>query len=122
MERQTPPIKKEPVEEATETECSAQDKPYASMEAKLVCLGLNKGENKITLKVKGQDGEELYYKMPKNKKLGFLMRDYCCRMGFAFETIRFLNDTSRVREYHTPQELKMEDDDIIEAFFEQIGG
>ena len=59
-----------PVEECTEPECSVQDKPYASMEAKLVYLGLSNGEDQITLKVKGQDGEELHYKMPKNEKLG----------------------------------------------------
>ena len=59
MERRD--IKKEPLEE---------DELLVSIQAKLVSQGLNK-EEKITLKVQGQDGEEHYYSIAKNDKLGF---------------------------------------------------
>jgi small ubiquitin-related modifier len=38
------------------------------------------------------------------------------------DQIRFLFDGNRLRENQTPDELEMEDDDVIDAMLFQVGG
>lgn len=90
--------------------------------ASLVRFSVKRGEVPITLKVLKQKEEDVHYRMGRNLKLGFLMEDYCDRMGLVMETVRFLFDGSRIGKNQTPQDLNMEDDDIIDAMTEEIGG
>ncbi|KAF7845558.1 small ubiquitin-related modifier 2-A-like [Senna tora] len=64
----------------------------------------------------------MYYRMGRNVKLGFLMMDYCDRKGLLIEYVRFTFDGTRVSVDSTPQDLEMEDDDVVDAWTDQDGG
>eukprot|EP00741_Cyanophora_paradoxa_P008256 tig00001278_g7986.t1 len=83
------------------------------------------GEQKalhINLKVKGQDGNEVHFKIKKTSTLQKLMDAYCQRIGQAAGSVRFMFDGSRIQPAQTPEEIGMEDGDEIDAMMEQVGG
>jgi small ubiquitin-related modifier len=76
----------------------------------------------LNLKVKAQDGTEVYFKVKKTTKLKKLMNAYCNRVGKDIGSIRFLFDGERIEPESTPAEMGMEDEDVIDAMVEQHGG
>ena len=54
--------------------------------------------------------------------LNKLMAAFCQRNGVAQNSVRFLFDGNRVNPNQTPQELEMEDGDVIDVMQEQQGG
>jgi len=76
----------------------------------------------INLKVMGQDGNIVQFKIKKHTALKKLMSTYCERAGLAMQTIRFSFDGTRINEGDTPKSLDMEDGDTIEVFQQQSGG
>jgi len=76
----------------------------------------------INLKVMGQDGNIVQFKIKKHTALKKLMSTYCERAGLAQQTIRFSFDGTRINESDTPKSLDMEDGDTIEVFQQQSGG
>ncbi|CAH01119.1 SUMO family protein SMT3 [Kluyveromyces lactis] len=80
-----------------------------------------KPETHINLKV--SDGSsEIFFKIKKTTPLKRLMEAFAKRQGKEIESLRFLYDGVRVLPDQTPEDLDMEDNDIIEAHREQIGG
>ncbi|XP_010434723.1 PREDICTED: putative small ubiquitin-related modifier 4 [Camelina sativa] len=70
----------------------------------------------VTLNVKGQDEEGVrVFKVRRNAKLLRLMEHYTEMRGVEWNTFGFLLDGSRIREYHTPDELELKDGDEIDA-------
>lgn len=51
-----------------------------------------------------------------------LMEAFCKRQGKTMDTLRFLIDGARVGPDNTPDDLDLEDGDVIEAHREQVGG
>ena len=76
----------------------------------------------INLKVMGQDGNVVQFKIKKHTALKKLMATYCERAGLAQQTIRFSFDGTRINESDSPKSLDMEDGDTIEVFQQQSGG
>ncbi|XP_065883754.1 small ubiquitin-related modifier 2-like [Dysidea avara] len=76
----------------------------------------------INLKVTGQDGSVVHFKIKKNTPLKKLMTAYCERQGLSQGAIRFVFDGDNIEETDTPSRLNMEDDDTIEVFQQQTGG
>lgn len=76
----------------------------------------------ITLKVKAQDGSEIFFKIRPSTQLKKLMDSYCQRQGVDPKTVRFLFEGTRINETSTPRELGMQNDDSIDAMVEQRGG
>jgi len=76
----------------------------------------------INLKVQGQDGSVVHFKIKKNTPLRKLMSTYCDRAGLKLGVVRFMFDGNPVNESDTPSQLEMEDTDIIEVFQQQTGG
>ena len=76
----------------------------------------------ITLKVKSQDGNELFFKIKRGTQLKKLMEAYCSRNGVNPTTVRFLFDGQRIQDTDTPTDLSLEDNDQIDAMVEQTGG
>lgn len=76
----------------------------------------------ITLKVKSQDGNELFFKIRRGTQLKKLMDAYCSRNGVNPSTVRFLFDGQRIQEANTPNDLNLEENDQIDAMVEQTGG
>ncbi|KAJ4814795.1 Small ubiquitin-related modifier [Rhynchospora pubera] len=65
----------------------------------------------INLKVKGQDGNEVFFRIKRSTQLRKLMNAYCDRQSVDFNAIAFLFDGRRLRGEQTPDELEMEDGD-----------
>lgn len=80
------------------------------------------GSEHINLKVTGQDGSVVHFKIKKNTPLRKLMTAYCDRTGVKMEAMRFRFDGQPINETDTPAGLEMEDGDSIDVFQQQTGG
>lgn len=76
----------------------------------------------VTLKVVNADGAEMYFKIKRGTQLKKLMDAYCKKQGIARDSVRFLFDGTPIHDEKTPDDLGMEDDDVIDAMIEQTGG
>ncbi|KAL8137692.1 hypothetical protein V2J09_003693 [Rumex salicifolius] len=76
----------------------------------------------INLKVKSQDGNEVFFRIKRCTQLKKLMNAYCDRQSADLNAIAFLFDGRRLRADQTPDELEMEDGDEIDAMLHQTGG
>ena len=76
----------------------------------------------INLKVMGQDGKFLKFKIAKQTALKKLMSTYCERTGLDIQTIRFSFDGSRINESDTAKSLDLQEGDALEVFQQQSGG
>ncbi|XP_028797127.1 small ubiquitin-related modifier 1-like [Neltuma alba] len=76
----------------------------------------------INLKVKSQEGEEVFFKIKKGTPLRKLINAYCDRTSKSPESVAFLFDGRRIRPEQTPHDLDMEDGDEIDAMLHQTGG
>lgn len=80
------------------------------------------GTEHINLKVTGQDGSVVHFKIKKNTALRKLMAAYCDRTGIKMESTRFRFDGQPINETDTPSALEMEEGDSIDVFQSQTGG
>ncbi|XP_076916400.1 small ubiquitin-related modifier 1-like [Bidens hawaiensis] len=76
----------------------------------------------INLKVKGQDGNEVFFRIKRNTQLKKLMNAYCDRQSLQMNSIAFLFDGRRLQAEQTPEQLEMEEGDEIDAMLHQTGG
>ncbi|ODN04170.1 Small ubiquitin-related modifier [Orchesella cincta] len=75
---------------------------------KLIAVGQNRAKMNFCLKV--------------NTKLKKLKKAYSERMDVPLGALRFLYDGRRIKDDDTPQTLQMETNQIIEVYYEQLGG
>eukprot|EP01051_Picozoa_sp_SAG22_P009479 SAG22_NODE_794_length_7157_cov_3.169453_1_plen_312_part_00 len=80
-----------------------------------------KDANIVSIKVRGQDGTEVFFKIKRKSALKKLMEVYVQRQGGTPEAFKFIFDGNRIVETATPDDLEMEDDDVIDAILEQRG-
>ena len=76
----------------------------------------------LNLKVVGQDGQVVQFKIKQNTPLRKLMHAYCDRARLVASTVRFTFDGCRINDGDTPKSMDMEDGDAIEVFMQQTGG
>lgn len=81
-----------------------------------------KPTDSISLRVVAQDGAEVLFKIRKTTQLKKLFVAYCQRRGVDESSIRFFYDGKRVTDSDTPTKLEMEENDIIDALLQQVGG
>ncbi|XP_037690963.1 small ubiquitin-related modifier 1-like [Choloepus didactylus] len=84
-------------------------------------LGDKKEGEYVKLKVTGQDSSEIHFKVKMTTHLKKLKESYCQRQEVAMISLRFLFEGQRIADNHTPKELGMEEEDVIEVYQEQIG-
>ncbi|CAA3026436.1 small ubiquitin-related modifier 2-like [Olea europaea subsp. europaea] len=77
---------------------------------------------KIKLCIKTQDGDEVYYRVRRDRKIHSLLMAYCKEKNFEYEVMRFVYDGRRLDVKKTPDEIGMEDEDSIDAFTHGSGG
>ncbi|WJX91766.1 hypothetical protein P8452_73493 [Trifolium repens] len=70
---------------------------------------------RMKLKVKCQDGNEIFFSLNRNTQLKKLMNAYCDYHSVDFNSIDFLFNEHPVRAEQSPDELQMEDGDEIDA-------
>ncbi|XP_032609920.1 small ubiquitin-related modifier 5 [Hylobates moloch] len=85
-------------------------------------LGDKIKDEAIKLRVIGQDSSEIHFKVKMTTPLKKLKKSYCQRQGVPVNSLRFLFEGQRIADNHTPEELGMEEEDVIEVHQEQIGG
>lgn len=88
----------------------------------LVQEGVKTENDHINLKVAGQDGSVVQFKIKRHTPLSKLMKAYCERQGLSMRQIRFRFDGQPINETDTPAQLEMEDEDTIDVFQQQTGG
>ncbi|KAF4018853.1 hypothetical protein G4228_010824 [Cervus hanglu yarkandensis] len=76
----------------------------------------------INLKVVGQDGSVVQFKIKRHTPLSKLMKAYCERQGLSMRQIRFPFVRQPISEIDTPAQLEEEDEDTIDVFQQQTGG
>ena len=81
----------------------------------------SKESEHINLKVTGQDGSVVHFKIKKNTPLRKLMGAYCNRAGIQTGFVSFRFDGHRINKEDTAAMLEMEDGDSI-YFQQQTGG
>uniref|UniRef100_G3Q6W9 Small ubiquitin-related modifier n=1 Tax=Gasterosteus aculeatus aculeatus TaxID=481459 RepID=G3Q6W9_GASAC len=84
--------------------------------------GVKTENDHINLKVAGQDGSVVQFKIKRHTPLSKLMKAYCERQGLSIRQIRFRFDGQPINETDTPSQLEMEDEDTIDVFQQQTGG
>ncbi|KAJ7971907.1 Small ubiquitin-related modifier [Quillaja saponaria] len=77
---------------------------------------------KINLKVKGQDGHGLFFRIKRDTQLMKLMTAFCERKETDYWSTRFLYNGQRITGKLTPDQLDMENGDEIDAMTYQTGG
>ena len=75
----------------------------------------------VSIKARGQDGTEVFFKISSHNPLKRLMDVYAQRRGGTPSVYRFIFDGNRIVETQRPIDLMMEDDDVIDAMLEQVG-
>uniref|UniRef100_A0A8V1A956 Small ubiquitin-related modifier n=1 Tax=Gallus gallus TaxID=9031 RepID=A0A8V1A956_CHICK len=96
--------------------------PYREAKPSAEDLGDKKEGEYIKLKVIGQDSSEIHFKVKMTTHLKKLKESYCQRQGVPMNSLRFLFEGQRITDNHTPKELGMEEEDVIEVYQEQTGG
>lgn len=76
----------------------------------------------IKLKVQSQNNRDQYFTIRRNEALQTVLIGYCKLEGIEFDTTRFIFENNRVQPWDTPEKLEMEEEDVIDAFEEMLGG
>ena len=71
---------------------------------------------KLRLKVVGQNGREVFFKIKSSTPLKKLIDAYCKEMDIPERACRFLFDGQRINPDHTAAYFDMGDEDIIDVF------
>jgi len=78
--------------------------------------------NTVTLRVRQQDGDEMFFKVKKETKMQKIMDAYAQRKGINANSLRFTLDGNRINATDTPKMLELENDDQIDVMLESVGG
>ncbi|KAM9702260.1 small ubiquitin-related modifier 2-like [Dama dama] len=78
--------------------------------------------DRINLKVVGQDGSVVQFKIKRHTPLSKLIKAYSERQGLSMRQIRFRFVGQPINEIDTPAQLEEEGEDTIDVFQQQTGG
>ncbi|XP_075393542.1 small ubiquitin-related modifier 2-like [Tenrec ecaudatus] len=76
----------------------------------------------VNLKVAGQGGPGVQFKIKSHRPLSKLMKAYCERQGLSMRQIRFRFGGQPINGTDTPAPLDMEAEDTMGVFQQQTGG
>ena len=74
----------------------------------------------LSLTVIDNFGDEECYKIARGTQLTWFMDAYCKKHGIPHESVRFMYEGQAIDESKTPDDLEMEDDDVIDAVLAQL--
>ncbi|ERE71396.1 small ubiquitin-related modifier 2-like protein [Cricetulus griseus] len=104
-------------------EAAAEETPALAMAEEKPKEGVKTENNDhINLKVAGQDGSVVQFKIKRHTPLSKLMKAYCERQGLSMRQVRFRFDGQPINETDTSAQVEMEDEDTIDVFQQQTGG
>ena len=76
----------------------------------------------VTLRVKDQAGEELFFKVKPTTRMQKVFESYAQRRGVSLDALRFMVDGEKIHENDSPKTLELEDNDQIDVMLETVGG
>lgn len=76
----------------------------------------------ITLRVRDQTGDEMFFKVKKTTKMNKIFDAYAARRGITSSALRFMLDGERITADNTPKMLELEDNEQIDVMLETVGG
>ena len=76
----------------------------------------------LQLVVKDQAGTEVHFRVKTKTKFEKIISAYCQKKGMDSGSLKFLHDGVRIQKHQTPEDLGMEDNEVIDAMQEQTGG
>ncbi|KMO94628.1 small ubiquitin-related modifier [Streptomyces roseus] len=79
------------------------------------------GATHIQVKVRSVDGHEVNFRIRRTTRMEKVMTVYCARIGHPVADVRFLYDGERISWDSTPEDLGMQDDDLIDVMVQQVG-
>ena len=77
---------------------------------------------RFIIRVVGPDGDEIHFRIKPTTLLSRVKRVYCERLSVDQNAVRFLYDGQRIKSNATPADLGLENNDVIDAIMEQVGG
>mmetsp|Transcript_458 Transcript_458/g.1018 ORF Transcript_458/g.1018 Transcript_458/m.1018 type:complete len:94 (-) Transcript_458:820-1101(-) len=80
------------------------------------------GGEHLNLKVRATDGQEIHFRIKRTTRLEKLMNAYCTRLGQNIDAVRFMFDGEAVGKEQTPNEIGLDDGDVLDAMLPQVGG
>ena len=78
-------------------------------------------EPTIKIRVKDQNGYQTIFIMKRSTKMGKVFKAYAQRKGVDVRGLRFMIDGEEINPEATPNDLGLEDDDVIDALLRQLG-
>ncbi|XP_057766329.1 small ubiquitin-related modifier 2-like [Salvia miltiorrhiza] len=78
--------------------------------------------DKISVGVKSQDGDTIFFKVAPEKKIQELLKCYCAEKNFKYKEYSFLHNGTRIQPTKTFLEVGIEDGDQIDVMGHQDGG
>ena len=85
-------------------------------------MGDEADDSTVTLRVRDQNGDEMFFKVKKETKMQKIMDAYAQRKGVSTTALRFNMDGERINPTDTPKMLELENDDQIDVLLETVGG
>ena len=85
-------------------------------------MKMNENENNLHIRVIGADGEELDFLLGATSPFKDVMAVYCQQKCISYALVRFLFDGQRISPSSTPEEMEMEDMDVIDVMLLGLGG
>lgn len=76
----------------------------------------------VTIRVQKEHTNDIVMKIKRDVRLGRVMLVYCHHLGLEAAALRFSFEGRRVREWHTPDGMGLEDGDIIDVWSDMSGG
>ncbi|KAK0111208.1 Small ubiquitin- modifier 1 [Cadophora gregata] len=76
----------------------------------------------LEVKIRDQQENDTLFKIKKHTKFGKVFDAYCDRQSLGRNTVRFLIEGTRVQDNEIPEDLDLENGDVIQAMLEQVGG
>ena len=74
----------------------------------------------INVKIKAQDGTEIYFKIKRTTQMKKLMDEYCQKQGLQNNQCKFIFDGERLLDEYTPDMIEMNNGDEIEVLVQTV--
>ncbi|CAG0879722.1 unnamed protein product [Cyprideis torosa] len=76
----------------------------------------------IKLRVIALDSHEIHFRVKTSALMGKVKTSYAERVGAPVNSLRLYFNDQWIDDDETPEQLEMENDDVIEVYQEQTGG
>ena len=116
---------KQPILKKTALNMPTLKKPVVKKIAHALCQTPQRKrttDTHVDIRVRSPSGNLCQFNLKKTSSMDTLFKRYCQRLNMAYGSFRFFFDGDRLKKEDTPQSLKLEQLDIIDAMILTTGG